>query len=102
MTMLLVRDDCTADRTFGTLTFPGGYVCQTLEDPYRGDGPKFAHETCIPSGTYPVTVTKSARFGVLLPLVCQVPDFTGIRIHSGNTTADTSGCILCGTARGGE
>lgn len=100
MTMVLVRDDCTDKRTLGTLTFPDGFVCQTLEDPVRPAGVKVAGDTAIPPGQYPVTITKSTRFGYLLPLVSDVPMFSGIRIHPGNTTADTEGCILVATSRG--
>lgn len=100
MTMVLVRDDCTTTRTLGTLTFPDGFVCQTLEDPVRPDGVKFAGDTAIPAGRYPVTITKSTRFGYMLPLLSDVPMFSGIRIHPGNTTADTEGCILVATSRG--
>ena len=100
MNIDVVRDDCNDTRTFGTMTFPDGYVCQTLEDVVRPTGVKFIHETAIPSGTYPVTVTMSRRFGRRLPLIAPVPDFSGIRIHSGNTTQDTAGCVLVGTHRG--
>ena len=100
MTMVLVRDDCTTTRTLGTLTFPDGFVCQTLEDPVRPDGVKIAGDTAIPTGQYPVTITKSTRFGYMLPLLSDVPMFSGIRIHPGNTTADTEGCILVATSRG--
>jgi len=100
MNIYVVRDDCTATRTFGTMTFPDGYVCQTLEDPVRPAGEKIDHETAIPSGTYNVSVTMSQRFGKMLPLISPVPNFSGIRIHSGNTTADTSGCVLVATTRG--
>lgn len=100
MNIVLVRDDCTDTRTLGTMTFHDGYVCQTLEDPVRPAGVKIAHETAIPNGTYPVTITMSARFGRLMPLLIDVPMFSAIRIHAGNTTADTSGCILVATSRG--
>lgn len=100
MTMVLVRDDCTETRTLGTLTFPDGYVCQTLEDPVRPAGVKVAGDTAIPAGTYPVTITMSSKFGQLLPLLSHVPMFTGIRIHPGCTAADTAGCILVATVRG--
>lgn len=100
MNIYVVRDDCNETRTLGTMTFPDGYVCQTLEDPVRPAGEKIVHETAIPSGTYNVSVTMSQRFGKMLPLISPVPNFSGIRIHSGNTTKDTSGCLLVGTSRG--
>lgn len=99
MNIWMVRDDCTETHTFGTMRFPDGFVCQTLEDPVRL-GVKVAHETAIPAGTYPVTITMSARFGKMLPAVSNVPNFTGVRIHSGNTTDHTSGCVLVATTRG--
>jgi hypothetical protein len=100
MNIWMVRDDCTETRTFGTMRFPDGYVCQTLEDQVRPAGVKIAGETAIPAGTYPVTITMSARFGKMLPAVSNVPNFTGVRIHSGNRTEDTSGCVLVATTRG--
>lgn len=98
MIITLIRDDCTDTRTLGTLRFPDGWHCETLEDVVRDT--KITHETAIPSGTYPVTITASKRFGKMLPLIGNVPLFSGIRIHAGNTSADTSGCVLVGTARG--
>ena len=96
--MTLQRDDCSATCTLGVLSVDGVRVCVTLEDPVR-EGPKVIHETAIPAGRYPVVITRSQRFQRMLPLLLDVPDFTGVRIHAGNTAADTSGCILVGLSR---
>jgi len=53
-------------------------------------------DTAIPAGTYDVMMTMSQRFGRLLPLVVDVPGFSGIRFHPGNKSTDTRGCILPG------
>lgn len=97
MTITLVRDDRTTQRTFGTMTFPDGWRCETLEDPHRRV--KVMGETCIPVGRYQVIIDKSQRFNTMLPRLLDVPEFLGIRIHSGNTVEDTSGCILVGNRR---
>lgn len=87
--------------TMGRLYIDGRAECETLEDEYRGDDPaaKVKGDTAIPCGTYPLFLTWSPRFGRVLPLVENVPGFKGIRIHTGNDTDDTEGCLLVGTAR---
>lgn len=81
------------------------FLCDTLEDAVRDlnrngifdNGEKKVYgETAIPFGRYDVSVTRSPRFGRLLPLLHNVPEFTGVRIHAGNTAADSHGCILVG------
>lgn len=89
----LVRTELE-DRTEGILYIDEKYFCRTLEDKVRDK--KIANETAIPYGTYQVILSYSPRFKRFLPLLLNVPNFEGIRIHMGNTTKDTSGCILVG------
>jgi len=96
MELLLTRTTLTPDETHGTLSIDGVHACCTLEDTVRPPGIKILHETAIPVGRYAVTITKSQRWGILLPWVNVGQGWTGVRIHAGNTTADTSGCILVG------
>jgi len=48
----------------------------------------------IPAGTYPVERTWSPRFKKFLPLIENVPDREGIRIHRGTIPEHSKGCIL--------
>ena len=87
----------------GKLYVDGSYFCDTLEDFVRPEGsPKVYGKTAIPYGEYKVVMSFSNRFQRIMPEILDVPGFTGIRIHSGNTDADTSGCVLLGknTERG--
>jgi hypothetical protein len=100
MKMTLVREPSERGRTFGVLFVNGRYQCFTLEDEQRMT--KIAGVTCIPAGTYKVSITYSPKFDRRLPLIHDVPGFTGIRIHTGNTASDTEGCILPGLGRQGD
>lgn len=80
--------------TIGRLFINNVYFCDTLEDVPRET--KIANETCIPTGKYKVIISWSNRFKRQMPLIVDVPGFDGIRIHSGNTDKDTSGCPLVG------
>ena len=80
--------------TIGKLYIDGEYFCDTLEDAVRPE--KIKNETAIPAGTYDVILNMSNRFKKILPLLLKVPNYEGVRIHSGNTKEDTSGCILVG------
>ncbi len=91
--------------TIGMLFVNGKRFCDTLEDRNRdsnkngcfdGAEKKIMHNTCIPFGTYAVTLNVSPRFKRELPRILGVPDFDGVLIHRGNTHQDTSGCILVG------
>lgn len=85
-----------AEYTIGKLYIDDAYFCDTLEDTVRPAGTKIAGKTAIPAGTYKVKKTMSPRFQKILPEILNVPNFTGVRIHSGNTAADTDGCLLLG------
>lgn len=82
--------------TIGKLYIDGHYFCDTLEDKVRPNGEKIYGKTAIPAGTYKVKMTWSPRFKRYLPEILNVPNFTGVRIHSGNTAAETEGCVLLG------
>lgn len=83
-----------ADYTIGHLYIEGQYYCDTLEDAVRPE--KIQGKTNIPEGTYKVVMTMSNRFKKIMPLLLDVPNYAGVRIHSGNTAKDTEGCILLG------
>lgn len=101
MQLVLQRKPSHNGTTLGYLLVDGVKFAETLEDQVRTDGKVFG-ETAIPAGTYPVTITRSPKFARMLPLVCDVPGFSGIRIHAGNTTEDTEGCILVGQYHVGD
>ncbi|WP_234734489.1 DUF5675 family protein [Tellurirhabdus bombi] len=98
--------------TLGRLWVDGVFECHTLEDVSRGlrqtmplseiKELKVYGKTAIPLGTYQVALTYSNRFKRILPLLIDVPGFSGVRIHPGNTVEDTEGCILVGTGRSGN
>ena len=87
--------------TIGRLFIDGEYFCDTLEDKVRdlSKEAKVKGQTAIPTGRYRVYLTYSPHFNRILPLLEDVPQFTGVRIHRGNTAKDTEGCILVGYNR---
>lgn len=98
MTLRLVREPSINGATMGCLFLNGHFSCFTLEDEIR-EGVKIPGETCIPAGRYNIILCHSDRFDQVLPLLLAVSQFDGIRIHAGNTVADTAGCILVGKDR---
>lgn len=106
MEIRIIRNWFGANSCLSVLKIDGehrGYVC---EDKDRGltsamsaadiASKKIYGKTAIPTGRYRVTVTYSNRFRRQLPLLHDVPGFSGIRIHSGNDHTHTEGCLLPG------
>jgi len=101
MILELIRRKLTEKTTQGVLYSDQKFLCWTLEDKWRDllVEPKIPGETCIPEGHYRVVLDRSDRFRRIMPYIIDVPHFTGILLHPGNTHADTKGCILVGLSR---
>ena len=105
----MVRKYFNEEYTIGKLSADNVYLCDTLEDKVRdlqdrnhdgdfndpGEG-KVYGKTAIPYGRYRILFTYWKKHNRMAPLLQNVPGFTGIFIHSGNTAADSEGCILPG------
>ena len=105
MKLTLKRIALRSTYTIGRLYVDSNYFCDTLEDTVRDlnkngkfdNGEKKVYaKTAIPYGTYEIKWTYSPRFKKYTPQLMNVPSFEGIRIHAGNTSADTEGCLLLG------
>ena len=105
MQLDVVRTQFGKDATNGMLFIDGIFECYTLEDQYQAV--KVMHETCIPEGVYDIEFRKTggfhakyseryknAHYGMLH--IQNVPNFTYILIHAGNTDEHTSGCLIVG------
>jgi len=90
--ILIERLTMTSTTTTGEMYLNGCFFGFTLEDVVRPF--KIKHETAIDAGTYEVILTHSKRFKRVMPLLLNVPNFKGVRIHGGNTHKNTSGCPL--------
>ena len=108
MNLSLKRHPSGLTATLGELFIGDRFECFTLEDVVREvpDKPvsewKIGGKTAIPKGRYAVVVSDSRRFHRPLPLLVNVPGFSGVRVHPGNTSEDTEGCILVGSQIAGE
>src|SRR5690606_21556125 len=114
MNYLLQRYSDDGNSTLGLLfrdTFSGyrqnlSFFCHVLEDEFREK--KVKGETRIPAGRYelkilkvetPLTLKHRKAYGDWFKFhieITNVPGFTGIYFHSGNTDAHTDGCLLPG------
>lgn len=105
MKLTLKRIALRPTYTIGKLYIDDAYFCDTLEDTVRDTNKsgkfdngekKVKGKTAIPYGTYEIKWTYSPRFKKYTPQLMNVPSFEGIRVHAGNTSADTEGCLILG------
>lgn len=105
MKLTLKRIALRPTYTIGKLYIDDVYFCDTIEDTVRdinksgkfdNGEQKIKGKTAIPYGTYEIKWTYSPRFKKYTPQLMNVPSFEGIRIHAGNTSADTEGCLILG------
>jgi len=92
------------ETTVGRFTLDDWSICWSIEDVHRDS--KIEGRTRIPAGRYPLRKITAGRYyeaykerwGHEYAIgVDDVPGFTNIRIHTGNSHDDTSGCILTGS-----
>lgn len=94
---MLVRDSFTSGSTAGVLFVDSFPFCNTLEPSVSiGKKVKYGKGCCIAPGIYSIDFHYSPKFGKYMLTLCGVRGRSGILIHSGNTSNDTSGCILVG------
>ena len=87
----IYRMDCTA----GIYIVNDRWFCYTLELPTRRAGEvKVPGKTAIPAGVYLLQSLYSPHFQRNTPHIMDVPNFTEIEQHGGDTAADTEGCTL--------
>ena len=107
----------TSGYTISHLYIDDSYVCDAIEDTDRGldqsmsladiINKKVKGETAIPTGTYKilmnVTSPKFSKYEYYkrvckgkVPRLDNVPAFSGVLLHVGNTAKDSEGCILLG------
>ena len=84
MYIRLIRNKPQGNAITGRLVINGRFFCYTME--------RVGYQ--IPAICYPIRVTQSPRFKRLLPLVCNVPQRSGIRFHRGTKPQHSTGCIL--------
>lgn len=118
MKILLKRIAKKPIYTIGKIYVDGQYVCDCIEDKDRGlkqsmtleqiNKLKVFGQTAIPTGEYKVTLnvispkySKSTWYkqnanGARVPRILNVKGFDGVLIHTGNTAADSQGCVIVG------
>lgn len=104
--IIIERTNFMKYSVMGHLRVNGSYICDTME-PKAIDWSKqqkITGMTAIPEGRYKLVLAPSKKFKRMMPFLVNVPQFSGIMIHTGNvatypngTFGDSKGCILVGT-----
>jgi len=100
-----IRTEFFKDATVGRLEIPNfGKMVYTLEDTVRPDGIKIYGDTAIPAILYMYKITFSPTFKRETVILFNTPSdlsirhlgqlWEGVRVHGGNTIANTLGCPL--------
>lgn len=110
MEIVVKRFACDGESTLSLVSVDGKFECFGLEDERREK--KVFGETRIPPHIYKIGIYRMGRFherykarfisfhqGMLH--IENVPNFTSILIHCGNTEKDTAGCLLVGKSASG-
>ena len=80
-------------------------ICDVLEDAVR-DGEKIYGQTAIPYGRYEIDMSSispafkkrewAKKYKGIVPLLKDVPNFSGVRIHPANSAEELQGCLATG------
>ena len=97
LNLTLNRTIANATNTLGLLLDEeGNQLGYILEDTLRPAGIKVPKKTAIPAGRYRLGTRYSNRFKRTMVCILDVPMFTALLFHGGNTEEDTEGCPLLG------
>jgi len=92
MNVLILRGSVRKDTVISTVSVDGVFFCYCLEDMPREV--KIQNETAIPAGEYNCIISFSPRFKREMPILLNVPFFSGVRIHNGKDKNSTEGCLI--------
>ena len=108
MKVVVIRKWRREEYTIGEMYIDGKFFCHVCEDTDRNlhdfmdvsviASVKVYARTAIPCGRYEVVTDYSNKYKRNMPHICNVKGFEGIRIHSGNSSKDSEGCLLLGKA----
>lgn len=85
--IILQRTTRNGKAVIGQMNIPleqGEFTVRTLENA----------DYIIPAGIYPLRRTWSPKFKKLMPIIEEVPEREGIRIHLGTKPEHSTGCVL--------